>query len=802
MCPQFEQVEREVQNMLDPFELDDSGQGVNPDRAVKRYRRSAAGNEQPLPSDVRPPHVLKFTLDYLFNDILMNYPLIKCHGFLWDRTRGIRQDFTLQNIRDESAVELHERIARFHILSRHELSNYDDEKFSEQQETEQLRKVLLSLMEFYDDLREQGIETKNEAEFRAYHMIIHIHDHGVARRMMGLPRHILHHPLLQRALKFYELVQRNNEIMETSERRNKFTNIEASPNMYSRVFKLVGDPHTSFLLAAMVEWHFPDIRKGALKAMNKAYNFHHRGVEVEYLRQVLGYDSVKHLLSDAECYGLVFDVSPTQTTIKFGQRTKGKRLFFVEPLSNPRPTKSMLLVDPKKGNRTFQQIVDGEGTEPYISTIQNIYQTLPSKLPSNGGPVLNHFQQDEQRIHKTSFVANKHMTPAQLHIQKQQAFEEEKARLQKRIRELEERKLLEQQQRLHQAQSESLRMEEDARKREQQREAEEQARREQQMEEVAAQRAREEQNKVEREQRLEALRKQAIASIQQHKRKRREEVIEGLGTQLTEEMLDALLEEESRIAALKTVHTMRLIKRRLLPRIARIRRNLEERRNRVVEENNVFELLSRLSKLSPNLGSDNPSNQKSWSLAVKQCLFAEGSALLRARRRSATPQHVWDTENVALKLYRYLQPDSPITARSCLTAMWHMYIHVDRDSPESLRWIIHKFGLDEEFMRRVERIQGLEIGIRAVYPESPLYNEAVSHTGAVIFALSELRETADGDDEFDLEYWRKQKSRITNFTSRLLRERPNFRTPFLFMYWPRTASLKETISKVDKTSYG
>ncbi|KAI7883773.1 hypothetical protein K492DRAFT_125877, partial [Lichtheimia hyalospora FSU 10163] len=358
MCSRFEQVEREVQNMLDPLEMDDTGQ-ADPKRTVKKYRRSAAGNEQPLPSDVRPPHVLRRTLDYLVNDILMQYPLIKCHGFLWDRTRSIRQDFTLQNIRDASAVELHEKIARLHILSLHELCEYDDEKFSEQQETEQLRKVLLSLMEFYDDLREDGIETPNEAEFRAYYLISHIRDHEVARQIMQLPRHVLFHPLLQRALQFYELIQRNNEIMETSERRNKFTNIEASQNNYSKLFKLVGQGDTPFLLACMMEWHFPDIRKGALKAMNRAYMSVHIGVEVEYLRQVLAYDSVKQLLSEAHLYGLSFEVSETQTTIRFGQKTKQKAHVFVEPLSNPRPTKSMLLVDPKKGNRTFAQIVNG-----------------------------------------------------------------------------------------------------------------------------------------------------------------------------------------------------------------------------------------------------------------------------------------------------------------------------------------------------------------------------------------------------------------------------------------------------------
>ncbi|KAJ8651257.1 hypothetical protein O0I10_013262 [Lichtheimia ornata] len=254
MCSRFEQVE--LGWILWKCEQAD------PKRTVKKHRRSAAGNEQPLPSDVRPPHVLRRTLDYLVNEILMQYPLIKCHGFLWDRTRSIRQDFTLQNIRDASAVELHGKIARLHILILHELCEYDDEKFSEQQETEQLRKVLLGLMEVYDDLREDGIEAPNEVEFRADYLIAHIRDHEAAAQ---LPRH----------------------------RRNKFTNVEASQNNYPELFKLVGEGDTPFLLACMVEWHFSDISKGALKAMNRARKSVHIGVEDEYLRQVLTYDSIK-----------------------------------------------------------------------------------------------------------------------------------------------------------------------------------------------------------------------------------------------------------------------------------------------------------------------------------------------------------------------------------------------------------------------------------------------------------------------------------------------------------------------------
>lgn len=79
-------------------------------------------------------------MDYLFDDILSNNALESCHAFVRDRTRSIRQDFTLQNIRDITAVQVHERIARFHILCLHEMCELDEGRFSKQQETEQLRK--------------------------------------------------------------------------------------------------------------------------------------------------------------------------------------------------------------------------------------------------------------------------------------------------------------------------------------------------------------------------------------------------------------------------------------------------------------------------------------------------------------------------------------------------------------------------------------------------------------------------------------------------------------------------------------
>jgi len=56
-CPEFEIAERDYQNLLESFEKDQDG-NVDPEKCVKAYRRSAAGVEQPLPSDVRTPDAL------------------------------------------------------------------------------------------------------------------------------------------------------------------------------------------------------------------------------------------------------------------------------------------------------------------------------------------------------------------------------------------------------------------------------------------------------------------------------------------------------------------------------------------------------------------------------------------------------------------------------------------------------------------------------------------------------------------------------------------------------------------------
>ncbi|KAJ2344351.1 actin cytoskeleton and mitosis protein, partial [Coemansia sp. RSA 2618] len=170
MCPEFEREERQLKNNIALPEAFPGTRQADPARTVKTFHRSAAGNEEPLPEDLRTPETLRRTLDHLVNVVIAaDQELRSCHGFVRDRTRSIRQDFTIQNIRDQTTVAVCERIARFHIVSLHILCGNKD--FAEHQDMEQLRNTLKTLIELYDDHRKARVPCPNEAEFYAYYVV-------------------------------------------------------------------------------------------------------------------------------------------------------------------------------------------------------------------------------------------------------------------------------------------------------------------------------------------------------------------------------------------------------------------------------------------------------------------------------------------------------------------------------------------------------------------------------------------------------------------------------------------------------
>ena len=195
MCPDDELQRRERESDIQLLEIVQPGTLHPPtwtllDTAVKRFRRSAADYKLDVPEWVRPPDVLEKVCSYLEEWIMerdrqggdprfpqgQTPPSLDVYQFVWDRTRMVRKDFTLQNYVgsggncDARAVRCHERIARWHAMCEHQLSHISDFTTAQSsQNIQELMQTMQSLNQFYDDsLRRFTVEVpdKNGKETR------------------------------------------------------------------------------------------------------------------------------------------------------------------------------------------------------------------------------------------------------------------------------------------------------------------------------------------------------------------------------------------------------------------------------------------------------------------------------------------------------------------------------------------------------------------------------------------------------------------------------------------------------------
>ncbi|KAJ2875503.1 actin cytoskeleton and mitosis protein [Coemansia aciculifera] len=358
MCPVFEREERELKKSLALQEVHPGTRQADPAKTVKTFHRSAAGNEEPLPEDLRTPDTLIYTLDYLVNSVIaQDQTLQSCHGFVRDRTRSIRQDFTIQNIRDHRTVAACERIARFHIVSLHILCGHKG--FAEQQDMEQLRNTLKTLIELYDDHRNAGIACPNEAEFYAYYVVSHLRDSDAKRVAERLPSRIFLAPIVQQALKLHRLSESSAALSSRQDPGNLF----AAQNLGTQFFRAVASSQTPLLLACLAEYQFPSIRRAALKAMNVAFPYQ-AGKEypIDEFAAMLAFDSV----DEVQAFCQLFSVSVNERGIKLGERD-GKRLVFKDPAQRPQRLQRNLRVVGTKFLSTPMQAINSNIAQQFLT---------------------------------------------------------------------------------------------------------------------------------------------------------------------------------------------------------------------------------------------------------------------------------------------------------------------------------------------------------------------------------------------------------------------------------------------------
>lgn len=302
---------------------------------VKRFRRSAAGYDEQLPSDIRPPRVLQMTLNYLFDKVIGGAPLATVHKFVWDRTRSIRNDFSIQRVwrLDDVriAIDCFERIARFHILSLHQLSRQDEDngEFDHHQEREQLNNTLLSLMYYYDDSRPR-LTSAHEAEFRAYCIIFEIQDQrpDLEDRVQNWPTSLVNDGRVQTALKIYAAAGNTADEQGPLRPRTSFSIAQASSGLF---WALVQSKAVSYIMACVAEIYFNFIRSTALETIWTAYKVKRPGPRPQDwvladLTHALGFDHEGQTRAFCEDHGfLVLKKESGEPFVELGSVT-GKYL--------------------------------------------------------------------------------------------------------------------------------------------------------------------------------------------------------------------------------------------------------------------------------------------------------------------------------------------------------------------------------------------------------------------------------------------------------------------------------------------
>lgn len=334
MCPEFESLQRYFERNLDHYEKSPTG-GYDRSLMVMQYARAAAGNTLPPSEDIRPPPILRATIDYLFDKVMVEHGIEPTHNFLWNRTRAVRSDLTRQRDHSPDAIYCLERIVRYHILALHLVCR--GEVQAETMEIEQLKKTLQSLMEVYHDARVQ-YTSPHEAEFRAYYILMHIRSRHAPFTLRSLPPSIYNSTTLQWALTLRFTLTRNTN--GADEHNSDVTQME-----YAGFFELLTHPDTSYLSACLLESHFDDIRRQICLMLGLTLKNSSRIVPIAGFRRLL------HLDTEEDAVGWTSHLRWNLTADGFVEIPHSRREEILLPpiaTATPFPRPKSQLVDAKR----------------------------------------------------------------------------------------------------------------------------------------------------------------------------------------------------------------------------------------------------------------------------------------------------------------------------------------------------------------------------------------------------------------------------------------------------------------------
>jgi hypothetical protein len=306
------------------------------------------------------------TVKYLFEELIDQYDsLDTIHHFLWDRTRAIRNDFSIQQLTKtpdvRKAIESLEYIARFHILSLHEVGGRTSspDTYDWQQDREQLDRTLLSLMHYYDDVRER-YRSPHEVEFRAYSILFQLRNptDNLEHRVQTWPDRMSEHPAVKTALALYAAA---SDLINARGPLQPAVPLPIAQENWDRFWKIVSSDHVPYLMACVCEIQFNHIRRGVLNSIWYAFRLSPtRGTEdwtLENLGNALYFEEEEDTQAFVEHQG--FAVKEKSDGTPYVDLTSVQGQLPDPSPGYPSQTFSYDPVEKKRLNRNFSAVLSG-----------------------------------------------------------------------------------------------------------------------------------------------------------------------------------------------------------------------------------------------------------------------------------------------------------------------------------------------------------------------------------------------------------------------------------------------------------
>lgn len=332
MCPEKERYMRDVQNDLSSYEM---ANGVMDHRlVVKKFSRSSADKDEPLPYELRPGPVLLKTMDFLVCNIIdrgedKDVETDVWYNYLWNRTRAIRNDLMQQQLTDGRAVAIIERCMRFHIHAAARFCQEPPDLFDAKMNTEHLTKSLQTLKELYQDLGERGEFFETEPEFRAYELLLNLNEGQT---------------FITQYSQYREEVQKSKEVQFALK-----VGMALMFNNYVKFFKLLKS--ATYLQACMMHRYFRQVRSKALDTLMKAYvpPKQVQTLPLDTVIPTLGFENE----ADAESYLQVYGIKVTDKNVILD-----KSLFSLHVEEQPPVVRPLKMVE---SNRTVSvgEVIQG-----------------------------------------------------------------------------------------------------------------------------------------------------------------------------------------------------------------------------------------------------------------------------------------------------------------------------------------------------------------------------------------------------------------------------------------------------------